>query len=385
MSVFPTKLKDGQYLFSFGSGDGVAWGSQSLYTGVNGQLGYQATATTYSSSIAPDLISSIDSPKLTLNQWNHVAVTRAGHTYSVYVNGTRVITTTNSSAPAAVNPSYIMFGNAHAGGPNWPGGATGKFPRTSFIGYMDNIRITKGVARYTGATTTVPTFPFGTTVATDPHWNSVSMLLDMEASKVDTINSTPGVPYDQYHATAFDGLRARNRNQILITNNGAAGTGYNPVNTYFPLSGVDGAYGTGDFTWELRFYLYVKNPGYHTFLSTRRDDGASSSGIVFGENNGVPYVFTDKFLIQAGMLSESFQTSSSNHIALVRRNGVFTLYVNGSSVGSYSSSVYNLTEPDIYVGGNADGSQGNTTGLDQFTNIRITQGALYTGNFTPPF
>lgn len=90
---------------------------------------------------------SLDSPTLvTLNAWNHMAVTRQGTTLRMYLNGNLVLTKTATS-PSFVS-NRISFGSI---GPGMSG---------AFTGYLDDTRISVGYARYTGATYTVPTAPF---------------------------------------------------------------------------------------------------------------------------------------------------------------------------------------------------------------------------------
>jgi hypothetical protein len=72
-----------------------------------------------------------------LNTWTHLAITRAGSTVYIFVNGRRDTTTLNTSA-LAYNPVY----------PLRIGRQVDTTPRY-FFGYMDDIRITKGYARYT--------------------------------------------------------------------------------------------------------------------------------------------------------------------------------------------------------------------------------------------
>ena len=74
------------------------------------------------------------------NTWNHAALTWDGTNYRVFLNGTAVITQANSSPPYASN-EVIQIGTSKAGS----GGSITMF----FQGYMDDIRITNGVARYT--------------------------------------------------------------------------------------------------------------------------------------------------------------------------------------------------------------------------------------------
>lgn len=79
----------------------------------------------------------------TLSTWHHVAATRSGTTLSVYANGTRLGSGTNSTNLGA-STAVVYVGTD---------GLTTSF----FNGKIDDLRITKGVARYTGASYTVPT------------------------------------------------------------------------------------------------------------------------------------------------------------------------------------------------------------------------------------
>jgi len=71
---------------------------------------------------------------ITLNTWTHVAVVRSGSTITAYLNGTSVGTASSSAS----------LGNA-TGGVTVGRGNTTQY----FIGYIDDLRVTKGYARYT--------------------------------------------------------------------------------------------------------------------------------------------------------------------------------------------------------------------------------------------
>lgn len=79
------------------------------------------------------------------NTWHYIAVTRSGNTYRTFFNGVQANSVTVSGA--LFNNTSNLF--------------VGKYASTSFNGYMQDIRITKGVARYT-AGFTPPTEPFPT-------------------------------------------------------------------------------------------------------------------------------------------------------------------------------------------------------------------------------
>ena len=70
-----------------------------------------------------------------------------------------------------------------------------------------------------------------------------------------------------------------------------------------------------------------------------------------------------------------------NHYAVVRNGTTFTVYINGTSIGSGSSSINIPAQGDVF-------RIGNTTGFPiagYISNFRLVNGtAVYTSNFTPP-
>jgi hypothetical protein len=86
---------------------------------------------------------------ITLNTWSHVAVSRSGTSTKMFLNGTQT-GSTYTDTNSYTNPARIYLGADDDGSPN-----------AYFIGYMDDVRITKGVARYT-SNFTPPTQAFPT-------------------------------------------------------------------------------------------------------------------------------------------------------------------------------------------------------------------------------
>jgi hypothetical protein len=74
---------------------------------------------------------------LTTGTWYHIALVRSSGTVNLYVNGTSVGSATITSA---INGPYIVVGGYYS---------------SSFLfnGYLDDVRITKGFARYTSSFT----------------------------------------------------------------------------------------------------------------------------------------------------------------------------------------------------------------------------------------
>lgn len=83
---------------------------------------------------------------VTLNTWHHVAATKSGTTIRMFLNGNLV--GSNTSPVRSSYANYIRIGRLDAGSFEFP-----------FAGYIDEFRVTKGIARYT-QNFSVPTEPF---------------------------------------------------------------------------------------------------------------------------------------------------------------------------------------------------------------------------------
>lgn len=108
---------------------------------LSGSLGFRSGPT------LTDTIGYTWSP--TLNQWYHLAIDRAGTTYRLYVDGVKVVKDVGFGASLSGSSSVMALGSLD------PGGFSGF---ADFNGWMDEVRITKGVARYASDSGfTVPT------------------------------------------------------------------------------------------------------------------------------------------------------------------------------------------------------------------------------------
>ena len=91
----------------------------------------------------------LTSPNPSTNAWAHIAVTRSGGTLRSFLDGT-IVGTNTTLGTGAINNGAATYPNT-----------IGSFAinANGLIGYIDELRITKGVARYT-ANFTPPTAPF---------------------------------------------------------------------------------------------------------------------------------------------------------------------------------------------------------------------------------
>ena len=88
---------------------------------------------------------------VTNNAWHHIAVTRSGTTIKMWLDGVQAGSTYTSSATYCGSGTYTYIGSVSDGNGMMGFGTT--------VAYLDNLRITKGVVRYTG-TFTPPTVDF---------------------------------------------------------------------------------------------------------------------------------------------------------------------------------------------------------------------------------
>jgi hypothetical protein len=83
----------------------------------------------------PPGVSSIAAPR---NQWCHIAVTRQGSVYKAFINGAEAWSGASAATPTPLDERDLLIGRWIPGIPEW-----------DFEGYIDDFRITKGVALYT--------------------------------------------------------------------------------------------------------------------------------------------------------------------------------------------------------------------------------------------
>lgn len=132
--VYPTSVTGNAGIV--GKGDSSAYGSFLIYRGA-GTYYFFATSATGSWTIC-----AISMGTATINTWTHLAIVRNGSTFTSYNNG--VAQTTCSSSGTLLDDATALFiGKQYTGG-------------VYFAGYLDEVRISKGIARWT-ANFTPPT------------------------------------------------------------------------------------------------------------------------------------------------------------------------------------------------------------------------------------
>jgi hypothetical protein len=354
--VYPTRTGEATIIDKQWQGASAAYASYNLYIESGNTFRFLGS----SNGGTWDFDSGSSTAVMVPNQWWHVALTRSGSSFKLFINGVLDKTTSNSNA-LYNHPNALRIGAAGPGTSNGP----------YFQGYMSDVQVIKGTALYTSSfvprsTPATPTTTIGSQVA------SAILLLNgtsggiidyhSSSSNVETVGNTQlasETPYaGRYYSNYFDG----NGDYLVAPYNNAGQTGF--------------AFGTGDFTVEFWTYRTTNsgNVGY-LYCNTM---GTGYWGI-FGTSTNI--VWHDQGLDRISTSITAY-LNKWLHVAYVRSSGVLTLYLNGVSAGTYalttdySGITYNAIQVGTY--------QSSNFYAGYLSNVRVVKGtAVYTSNFTP--
>lgn len=276
------------------------------------------------------------------NAWNHVAVSRVSGTLRVFINGKQGYSGANSTSFASGVVSI---------------GVDGDMSSFRYNGFLSNMRFTNGTGLYT-ANFAIPTSPLTTVSGT-------SMLLNFtNGSIIDSAGKQDIIVF---------GAAALSTTQVKYGTTSIALLGGSNYLRLPPRQNL--AFGTGNFT--IQFWV---NPSsfydYITILSTRT--GVNTTSWSIGTQGAAQMLF----YAGSEIVRDTTPMSAGTwyHFAFVRNNGVITGYRNGVSFASVANT-YNFTSPDLLIGRDLTFGEQFTGYLDD---IKISNYAEYTGNFTPP-
>jgi hypothetical protein len=295
--IYPTGTITGN-LFSQ-RGSGMSWRYRIEFQGIDFFYGNGLDGSTPNSSVP-------------LNTWSHVALTRNGNTFTIWVNGQSSATNTIT---ASMNYAIPRIGTSII------------YPNEAFKGYIDDFRITKGVARYT-SNFTPPTaqLPGGETgTFASGFWGSSSHISQIRNQL------WPGANFDTY---TLGGLSGKFFNGDWRSTISTGNIGTLPLTTTNESSNVTGSGGMpsadhryGINLWDYITYTtigdsygfiaigYFKPPttGTYTFY-TSSDDG---SGVWIG-SDALPGATrtTSNAVVNNGMGSGQGNTKRSGTISL---------------------------------------------------------------------
>lgn len=332
----------------------------------------------------------ITSSALTLNTWNHIAVTKNGSTTTMYLNGTAT-----GSTYADTN-TYIQAGIRI--GASFTGGAT---IINYFAGNLSNLRVVRGVAVYTG-TFTSPATPLSNTQTASTNiaaisTNTSTVILTLNTGTGFGLVSTQFTDRSSYNNT----LTVAGGNPTMTPTYGIS-IGYPPapIDLTMAIGGsssvpgwaiqfngstgyigvADNAnirFNAGDFTLE--GWIYITNYTYANVLFSKGGSGNDwalatypSTGKLYFALDATDYLYTT---------TPQVPLNTWTHIAAVRSGNTITLYLNGANVGTITFTGSFTSTGELRLGRGRNSSSNYFNGY--ISNARATKSALYTANFTP--
>lgn len=297
-------------------------------------------------------------PLPTVDTWYHVAVSRSGSALKVFVDGTSVISVTDSQNHSAAGPFIV--------GQDFQLTST---PGNSWNGYIDEVRFSS-TARYT-ANFTAPTVAF-------INDRDTLLLLHCDGTNNATTFTDDNGVRSQKGISAFGNAQVDTA-QSKFGSASYLGDGTGDGLDIWTLT--DFGFGTGAFTVEC-WVRFASTSGTPTLWDTR-PAGAGQAGLS-------PYLSSAKLRIYTNTTGNDIiigsTTLSANtwyHIAVSRdSSNNLKLFVNGTQDGStYTTSIDLGSNRPMRIGQNIDNNACLNGHIDEF---RVSNTARYTANFTAP-
>lgn len=281
---------------------------------------------------------------VSLNEWAHIALTRQGNLRCLYVNGRLVGSYGQRCLPDPIYRQAVC--RLSLGGSI--GTYYGYYSYSNFKGYIDEFRVTKGLARY----------------------KNQSVLIDTSSQTI--VDSSP--------------------NQIAIKSNGVEVTNeqskfggysghFSGGQDFLEMDDENLAFGKNDFTIE--FWIRPTSYPKSTILATGRKAGDFyNSGFALGPSNfhGGLRLYDD---YNNDILSceSCLLLNQWAHVAIVRHNYSLKLYVSGNMASS-SYSEDDFTSSKFIFG--IDPAAPSLSFNGYVDDLRIVSAAVYKSNFVPP-
>jgi hypothetical protein len=317
-------------LLSKRGGNGAAHWQLALNRNGQIQFGDQATWSNYFGTA-----SGTTGDQIFKDQWHHIAITRTSGSVQAWLDGRKYGTAITNTTDFNTSANFSV-------------GVGRENNHDPFQGYVNDVRVYKGVAKYTEDFIPASTNP--------------NILPDTPSgvsggSKLTKI--TDG-------AVAFDGTG----DSLRV-----------PYSADWTLGAT--------WTIEASIYLNAISNGYSIIASQHTGGNAGTKWMfaVAGTSNGTSaYRKGLEWYSSGGQINSSgnpvIDVGKWYHVAISCNSGTATMYVDGQSVGSGSVGTIPTTSDPLYIGHN--NQSGNE--LDGFiSNLRIVKGtALYSSNFTPP-
>ena len=294
------------------------------------------------------------------DQWHHYAVSKDSNVYRVFIDGALQGSASNSTNLNQNKP--MMIGNYHG---NSSGGGY------SFNGYIDEIRVTKGTARYT------PNFTPATSAFASAD-DDVSFLSSFDGSDGDT--TTSGLDESDNNLT----IAYSSGDELSATQKKFGTTSLFVADNVTISSSAGFNMGTGEFTIEGWWYFTSFSNSFSLWdqwAGSATGAGNSQMWMSHSTAGKVKWYYDGSSLLQS---NTTLSTGQWNHIAFVRESGTLKMYFNGQLDSNTQSFTGQFGKTDtVFLGDqHAGGGGAPNYYVDE---LRVTKGlARYTESFTAP-
>lgn len=290
----------------------------------------------------------------TTGVWYHLAVVRSGTQFMGFLDGQLKFSFT-SSASLTANGVQMVIGADTDG-------------TESFNGWIDEVRVSKGLARWTG-NFTPPDAPY----ASD---GNTTALLHMDGTDASTtFTDVLGHTFTAVGNAQIDTAQTKfGVSSALFDGTGDAITS--------PTS-ADWDFGSGDFSVEC--WYRTNSIAITTLIIGRRNPGAWGAWVIHQENNLVRLYASSNGTSWDIASAQSLGTIAAGtwyHIAVTRQGTIFRGYLNGVLGLLFSSSAILVnTAAPLLIGGESNGTMSCNGWIDE---VRISKGISRWGNFILP-
>lgn len=285
-----------------------------------------------------------------LDVWTHVAFVLTSTTaMRLYIDGVQKVNGTYNAFPS---DNYSLSIGADSSMALW--------------GHIQDLRITKGVARYTSAFT--PPTNYNATGSSDPSWASVVLCMPFTSNLLDLTGKTVTV--------------VGNTQLTIVRNPYSKAVGLDGTGDYLTVpTGTALAFGSGYFAIEM-WIVRLIDMASGTYMLYSCWDGSTglylavvNNNIVFRYNNGTDYTLT----------GPPITISSWNYVRVVKSGNFITLalsqlggttdrtIVSNTSVSMAVAGSVPTPTTDTYIGRASDGGTQYFNG--KIGQIRVTKGA----------
>lgn len=362
------------------------------------------------------------------NQWFHVAFVKQGTTWTCYINGQPIGTITSSATWGTVVGANLTIGNNYA--------SAGAFP-----GFIDEVRITNGLARYTAAFTpqakaftldfantslasafTTTSLAMGVPSATTVRAliNQIALIGGVNLLATDvvdgpvaagatslTLTVAPGCltyPPGSTVALTFTGITnvllhldgtngattttdakghavtIAGSGTISTTQSKFGGSSYSPGTTgNLSVANSPAMPTPGDFTIEM--FVYLNSMPSSAFFANRNTAGSVTTS--FAIVSSFLQVGMDDGSAPLAVTASSWLTTGAwTHIAVSKQGTTLRLFVGGALASTITTSAsWGNTANPLVIGSNGLGGNAVPGFVDE---VRYSNMARYTAAFTPP-